>query len=271
MKIATIQLNIEDSNPDKNFDNFQKIAEKISSEVDLILLPELWTTGYKQDDWANLSNRSELIVEKIKFFSKKRSLYIGFSVIIKEGGRLFNRFFLIDRAGEVISKYDKTHLFKPMKEDMFLKRGEELSFTNIGKFVVAPTICYDLRFPEMYRRLALNGVNLFLVVAEWPEPRCDTLITLAKARAIENQAFLILSNRVGKDLSGVEYCGKSSIIYPDGTLVEVEDGQEFIEIDIDLSEVEKSKKFISPLKERVENIDFTPDPHLEKMSQDESS
>lgn len=255
MKIATVQLNIEDSNPDKNFDNFQKIADRIPGDTDLILLPELWTTGYQQNDWETLAVRSKFMVEKMKFFSKKRGVYTAFSAIIKERRYLFNRFFLIDKFGETYLTYDKSHLFKPMKEDVFLQRGKNLSFGKLDDFVVAPTICYDLRFPEMYRQLALKGVNLFFVVAEWPKPRCDTLITLAKARAIENQAFLILSNRVGEDLNGVEYCGKSSIIYPDGTLVQVEDGEEFIEVDINIHDVERVKKFISPLEERIEGID----------------
>jgi predicted amidohydrolase len=138
-----------------------------------------------------------------------------------------------------------------MREDKFLKGGEELVSMKLEGFQISPTICYDLRFPEMYRKLALSGTDIFLIPAEWPKPRCSVLHTLAQSRAIENQAILVLSNRVGKDSSKVEYCGGSGIFLPDGTFLE---GNRVHKIDF--KEVLKNRKFIQPLTERVEGVDF---------------
>ncbi len=165
-----------------------------------------------------------------------------------------NRFFIIDKHGNETGFYDKSHLFQPMNEHLFFKAGTKTIKFKLGEFLASPSICYDLRFPEMYRKLALEGVNLFLVSAEWPKPRCETFLTLAKARAIENQAFLVISNRIGIDNKNIEYCGLSSIIYPDGKIIFANNGNVIDKLN--LEHIFKAKAFIKPIDERVQNIDF---------------
>jgi predicted amidohydrolase len=255
VRVVSLNLNIEDLLPEENLYKLFCILKKIPEDTKLLLLPELWTTGYVQSEWESLSSKSDSIIEKLQNISRDREMAIGSSMIIKENEKLFNRFLLI-QGGEIVAQYDKSHLFTPMREDKFLQGGKELVTFEFNGFKIAPTICYDLRFPEMYRKLALDGVNIFLVSAEWPKPRCETLMTLAKARAIENQAFLILSNRTGVDSSGVEFCGTSSVIYPDGRVDDVKSGADFIDAILDIADIQKAKKFIQPLEERIEGIDF---------------
>jgi predicted amidohydrolase len=258
MKIASINLNIVDSEPRINFDNIKKIVQNLDKTLDFILLPELWTSGYIQEDWIKIAPRNIIVLDKMKNLAKEISIGFGFSMlwIDENSNKMSNRFFAIDKNGIELPFYDKVHLFTPMKENIYLNSGKNINIFNISEFTASATICYDLRFPEQYRKLALMGVNLFLVSAEWPKPRCETLLTLAKARAIENQAFLVLSNRIGKDKNGVEYCGSSTIIYPDGTAIFSENENGIIINNINMNDIIKAKKFINPLLERVSGVDF---------------
>jgi predicted amidohydrolase len=257
MRVAVVNYSVIDSKPKYNLAKFETILKGVSREIDLILLPELWSSGYILEDWEKISREANLVTEKISEIAKKRNIAIGFSTLYRENSKLYNRFFLFSGEGKKLIQYDKSHLFKPMREEQLLESGEKLGeIISFKEFQISSAICYDLRFPEMFRNLALLGSNLFLVSAEWPKPRCDTFLTLAKARAIENQAFLILSNRVGIDKFGVEFCGNSGVIFPDGRFFEAVGIDEVFEIEIFASELTKSKKFIQPLSERKAGIDF---------------
>ena len=125
------------------------------------------------------------------------------------------------RTGAIVAKYRKTHLFAPapVEEDKFCAPGHELISVELGPLKFGLTICYDLRFPEIYRALALDhGANVFVISSAWPFPRVEHLRVLATARAIENQSYVILANRVGRD-EGAPFCGTSAVIDPYGVVV----------------------------------------------------
>jgi predicted amidohydrolase len=262
LKVAIFELNVFDSNIAENIKNLKKLISKNLKKLentDLVIFPELFTTGYEVNKWHKLSEMSKIDLNKLRKITNSLNAYSFFSILFKENSKIYNRGFLLNKNGNIEKIYNKSHLFKPMKEDIYLTAGDSLSDFNLGKFKIGLAICYDLRFPEMFRKMALNGVNLFLVVAEWPKPRCDTLITLAKARAIENQAFLILSNRVGKDKSNNEFCGNSMLITPSGEVTEIKNPKSKNAIlfsDISFDQIKNARKFISPIQERSKNIDF---------------
>jgi predicted amidohydrolase len=137
-----------------------------------------------------------------------------------------------------------------MKEDLFLKAGNKalLCDTSIGKMGVL--ICYDIRFPELARRLTLEGAEMLVVPAEWPHPRLDHWRTILKARAIENQLFVMAANRCGKQ-GMVRFCGNSMIVNPLGEVIsEAGEREEAITAEIDLSIVTKYRKDMPALKDR---------------------
>jgi omega-amidase len=154
-------------------------------------------------------------------------------------------------------KYDKAHLFKPLGEDIHLQAGADMPpVINVEGLRVSPAICYDLRFPEMFRRAALLGVDLFLVSSEWPVPREHVLRVLSESRAIENQAVLALSNRIGVDNRGNRFCGESGIFGPNGIIVDAMQKQGVIAADIDIQTLVDSRRFLSVLSDRLQGIDY---------------
>jgi omega-amidase len=139
----------------------------------------------------------------------------------RDGESIYNAQMFVAASGEIVAKYRKTHLVTaaPLDERSCFSPGNEFVSCNIDKFNVGLTICYDLRFPEMCRALAVeHNVNVFVTSSAWPSVRMEHLQILARARALENQSYLILANRVGTD-DGVTFCGSSAIIDPSGAMV----------------------------------------------------
>jgi predicted amidohydrolase len=149
------------------------------------------------------------------------SIAIICGVSERDGASIYNSQVFIDAKGEVVGSYRKTHLFTgtPIGEDECFSPGSELTSFPFGGLRLGLSICYDLRFPEVYRTLALEEqANVFILSAAWPFPRLEHFRILAAARAIENQSYMIVSNRVGTD-EGVTCCGSSAIIDPYGVVL----------------------------------------------------
>ena len=181
LKTAAIQLDIRLGDVDANLsDTLSEIKRLSKEDVKLIVLPEMWSTGYAWRKLGMLSERTPEILQELKKASKKGTVIIG-SMPEKDGEELYNSAYVID-SESLIGKYRKVHLFTPMKEDYFLKPGNEplLCNTSVGKIGVL--ICYDVRFPELARRLTLEGAEILAVPAEWPHPRLDHWRTLFKGK-----------------------------------------------------------------------------------------
>lgn len=248
-RAACIQFDIRLDDVDANLSFVLSEIKRLSKEgVRLILLPEMWSTGYAWRKLGRLSERTPGILDEIKEVSKKGCIVIG-SMPEKDGESVYNTAYVID-GGRLKGKYRKVHLFAPMKEDYFLKAGNEplLCDTSIGKIGVL--ICYDVRFPELPRRLTLEGAEMLVVPAEWPHPRLEHWRTVLKARAIENQLFVIAANRCGRQ-GMVRFCGNSMIVNPWGDVIaEAVDEEITITADIDLNLVAKYRKEMPALKGR---------------------
>jgi len=258
MRIATVQLEITEAQPIINRGRVLDLLRK-HAEFDLCLLPELWTSGYCYHEWRNIAqNDTPLTINWMSDVAKNFNIWLGGSVVCQdENGRLFNRFLLFNRQGMIVGSYDKTHLFTLMKEHKYLSPGQHLSIIDVEGYKVALAICYDLRFPEMFRKLFLQGVDMFLVPCEWPASRKDILFVLAATRAIEAQAYLILANRVGHDDKGTVYAGMSAIFGPEGIINETKSGvSELIISTLDKNMLTDIRKNFPLMKHRREGIDY---------------
>ena len=258
MKVSTIQMQISDGNPSKNRKNLSNLLDE-HPDSDLYLAPELWTSGYVQSQWSELAEKdTPRTLDWMANEARKRCVWIGGSLIAKKSdGAIVNKFVLFNRLGELVSEYIKAHLFHPLQEHIYLDSGKYLpNIIKIDGWLVAPAICYDLRFPEMFRRLALRGVDMFLVSSEWPYPRQHALRILAEARAIENQAIVVLSNRIGEDKKGTYFCGGSGIFGPHGVVAEAKESQMLLTTDIKLQDLHDIRSSFPVMSHRISGIDY---------------
>jgi predicted amidohydrolase len=211
-------MEIVDGEPARNLDTAERLIDAHPG-ADLYLLPELWTSGYAHRRWPSIAEQNTPgTLDALKRIAGRHGTVIGGTLVSLNGeGRLVNRFWLVGKDG-VLSRYDKAHLFQPMDEPRHLVPGATRERLRMGSWTAALSVCYDLRFPEMYRRDAVDGADLFLVPSEWPAERGDAMRALAVARAIENQAYLALTNRVGTATDGTRFGGGSLIIAPNGEI-----------------------------------------------------
>jgi omega-amidase len=238
MKIAAAQISCTPGDLDANVRKIRDFALRAKeSGAELIVFPEMVDTGYSMPIiQKHATSWNEGAVPKLQKMAKDLAISIVAGVSDRDGARIYNSQIFIDAKGEILSKYRKTHLVTaaPLDERPVFAPGDSLVSFKIGKLNVGQSICYDLRFPEFCRTLAVaHGANVFVNSSAWPFPRVEHLRILALARAIENQSYLILANRVGTD-DGVTFCGTSAIIDPYGAIVAAAsvDREEFIQAEI---------------------------------------
>lgn len=242
LRIALLQLAVTDGAVATNLARAERMLRALSPSAtdatpDLVLLPELWTTGYVHDVWAHVADtETPRVAQRLAELSAELGVAIGGTMITRrDDSTLVNRFTITTPDGAAPVVYDKSHLFAPMREPEFLTAGSSrvqtvvrrvrpaepaaMGFTPMRSTPAALSICYDLRFPAMYRASAHDGAELFLVASAWPDPRGGALRTLATARAVENQAFLVLCNRAGAAADGTTFCGGSMVVAPSGELL----------------------------------------------------
>lgn len=223
MKIAAAQIACALGDLDANVRKMRDFSSRAKEGgADLVVFPEMADTGYAMPViQEHATPWSEGAVPQLRQIAKTFSIAIISGVSERDGASIYNSQVSIDASGQIVASYRKTHLFSPapIEEHKCFSPGSELVSFAARKFRLGLTICYDLRFPEVYRTLACEeSVNVFIISSAWPFPRVDHLRTLAAARAIENQSYVILSNRVGND-DGVSFCGSSAIIDPYGVTV----------------------------------------------------
>jgi predicted amidohydrolase len=232
-KVAVIQMAVDDGDWQANLRRAVSAIES-APEADIYLLPELWTSGYLYDAWRGIAqDATPRVVETLSGLARKRGAAIGGTMIsLNETGNLVNRLWYISPDDTVC--YDKMHLFPPLNEPSLLSPGRERVVTETAGIRLALSICFDLRFPTMYRRDALDGAQAFVVPSEWPASRADALRTFCRARAMENQAYLILCNRTGVASDGLAFSGGSAVISPTGEILgELADEEGVITAEID--------------------------------------
>lgn len=253
MKIACVQIDVAFGEPERNFVAVEKyIQEAAENNADVVALPEMWNTGYALENLEILADgEGKRTKECLSKLAKKHHVNIvGGSVSTKKGNHFFNTMFVANRDGKVISEYDKVHLFKLMNEHLFLQAGDKMNVFQLDGTTCGGVICYDLRFPEWIRAHVLKGARIMFISAEWPKPRLDHWQVLLRARAIENQCFVIAVNRIGNDPNN-EFGGHSMIFSPWGEILLDGKGEEGIFYqEIDLEAVEQIRKTIPVFQDR---------------------
>ncbi|ANF97398.1 carbon-nitrogen family hydrolase [Paenibacillus bovis] len=243
LHISLIQMDIELGNPEVNLQRAEEWitrAMEAQPRPDVIVLPEMWNTGYALD---RLDGLAEPENGPYTFWMSETARHykitlVGGSISEQRQSGFYNTLYVFGPDGERTARYDKIHLFKLMNEEKFMQPGEETALFPLGDITAAASICYDIRFPELARTLALAGAKVWFVPAEWPHPRLNHWRTLLTARAIENQMYVIACNRVGRDEKS-HFFGHSMVIDPWGEIVAESNDEEGIltaTIDLDLSE-----------------------------------
>jgi predicted amidohydrolase len=222
---ATIQFNVKQGDVDANLAYVRAALKQVAYQgANLVVLPEMWSSGFSYRNLNELALRTTGIVEELLELSRDLKLVIVGSMPEPNGDKVFNTVYVVDN-GRLVGTYRKLHLFSLLGEDRAFDRGDRwlLADTSIGK--VGVIICYDLRFPELSRRLALEGADVICVPAQWPKPRQEHWRTLLRARAIENQLFVVACNACGL-IGKLDFFGMSMIIDPKGELLAEADEQE---------------------------------------------
>lgn len=212
IRVTIVQSDIVWHNISANIKAFDQKIESIDQPTDLIILPEMFTTGFSMSApiYAEAMDGSSVAWMRQK--ARGQDAAVMGSLIIREGGSYYNRLICMYPDG-TYDKYDKRHLFAMAHEDEYYSQGQELLIFSYRGWKICPLVCYDLRFPVWSRNVDL-AYDLLIYIASWPNKRAYDWNTLLKARAIENQSYVIGVNRVGTDGNGHEYNGDSCVIDP---------------------------------------------------------
>ena len=261
MKILIVQNNSIVGNKQANFENVNILLEKYKDKKpDLIIFPEVWSSGWVCE---NFPNDSEVLTESetIRYLQNIAmdfgSIVIGGSFIQKSDDCLKNTCPVILPNGKLLCTYDKMHLFSHIgsEEDKYVESGSKLKILNLGYTKIGLSICYDIRFPEIYRRYSSLGVELFVNLAAWSNTKPEHWQIMHKARAIENQCYMVVANQTGKINALEANLGHSMVINPWGQVVEelaCEEGCLYTEINID--DVKQHRANFPLLKDRRDNM-----------------
>lgn len=249
MKIALLQLNILEKNKPQNVAHGLQLAAQAAKEHDLIVLPEVWTTGYSLGhlDVEAEESASPVLADLQAIAKREACAIVAGSVPMRREGVVYNTSVAIDTDGKIVNMYDKVHLFGLFNEERFFAPGNNFDVYDLAGVCCGSTICYDLRFPELYRHLALQGAKIIFCPAEWPEARGDIWRLLAQARAAENHIFVVAVNAAGT-FKGAPFYGHSMVIAPSGKiLAEAGMDEEIISCEIDLTQIDKVRARLNAL------------------------
>lgn len=253
MKIASISLNSSLGQVEENYRNavFQ-IEKSLVYKPDVIMLPELFSTAFFPKDIENYAeDNGDKVKDIIGSLAKKHSVNIvAGSIANKIDNNIYNTSYIFNRKGEEIAKYSKTHLFSYMNEDDYFKSGDKLVTFILDGIKCGIIICYDLRFVEFVRTLALEDISLLFMVSSWPLSRLNHLHTLATARAIENQFFLALCN-ASSNVDNIKFASNSLFLDPLGEiLAKGSEEEDIIYADFDFDLIEDIRNSINVFKDR---------------------
>jgi omega-amidase len=209
MKIALIQSSLFWEDPKKNRNAFEEKINTVSEGVDLIVLPEMFTTGFTmQPNVVAETMQGETVIWLTSLAKAKNTAIMG-SLVIAENGNFYNRLLFVFPSGE-IQFYDKKHLFTLAGEDKVYTSGSQKLIIEYKGWKICPLVCYDLRFPVFSRNV--EEYDLLIYVASWPKTRINAWDALLKARAIENMSYAIGVNRIGEDNNNFQYNGHSQVV-----------------------------------------------------------
>lgn len=197
VKVAAIQFNIALGEIEQNLAKARAAVQRVAAQgAQLAVLPEMWSAGYDYKRLARHAAETPRVLEEVCRLAAEHAMVVVGSLPEEADGKIFNTAYVVDR-GDLCGSYRKLHMFSTMGEDRFLSPGDRtlVVSTAVGRIGIA--ICYDLRFPELFRKMALEGAEIICLPAEWPKPRQEHWRTLLRARAMENQLFVVAANCCG--------------------------------------------------------------------------
>ena len=237
LKVAAVQFNIVLGEIDQNLSKVEMALDRVAKQgVQLAVLPEMWSAGYDYKRLEKHAAETPRVIEAVCKLSAQHNMVVVGSLPEEENGKIFNTAYVVDR-GVAIGSYRKLHMFSVMGEDRFLTAGDRALVvpTSAGRLGIA--ICYDLRFPELFRKMALEGAEIICLPSEWPKPRQEHWRTLLRARAMENQLFVAAANCCG--IQGkLDFFGMSLLLSARGEVL-AEGGDKDVELiaDFDYQEM----------------------------------
>jgi len=236
MRIAGVQLDIVWEDKKANHAKVRSIVEKADlPKGTLLLLPEMFSTGFSMNATSIAEGEDRETERFLESLARDFGMAVmGGVVTLGSDGRGRNQSLTIGPDGTLLARYAKIHPFSFGEETTHYTGGTEIVLFDYGGFKVAPFVCYDLRFPEIFRAGVRRGAQLFCVIANWPQPREEHWLTLLKARAVENQAYVVGINRCGRDPK-LAYSGRSLILGPKGeTLADGGNAEGIVQAELDL-------------------------------------
>ena len=216
--ISLIQADIAWEDKEANFEQYERLIESISGRKEIVILPEMFATGFSMAAARLAENMEGLTINWMRSMAQKHRIILTGSVIIESEGKFYNRLVWMQPDGNY-GYYDKRHLFGYAGEDLHYTPGDNRLIVQVNGWKICPLVCYDLRFPVWSRNQLQEGeaaYDVLLYVANWPRKREIAWKTLLQARAIENLSYCVGVNRVGEDGSGFSYGGTSSVFDPLG-------------------------------------------------------
>lgn len=260
IKVASIQLwHSDDDSKEDRITHAEQLIDS-AADSDLILLPEIWNIGWQSFDIYREGSESLQgeTISRIAEKAKAVNTYIlAGSIVERKDDSLYNTAVLLDPRGQIVATYRKIHLFGSIgaREAELLKRGEEIVTVKTDLGVLGLSICYDLDFPEFFRKMAVNhGVEIFLLISAWPIQKLDNWRELCHARAYENQCFLVSCDSAGIN-RGKQYLGHSAIVNPLGTSIASAGIYEsVVKTEIDTAEIYKIRESLPLLKDRFLSV-----------------
>lgn len=251
MKVAMVQMEVISGEIDRNREHGFALTREAAKQAEVIILPELWTSGYSLRQVADFAEPEEgPTIQGLKNIATEFGVtIIGGSIAFRRGSAVYNGVCVVTPEG-VVADYQKVHLFSLFKESRFFESGQSLCLFPVGEEQAGVAICYDLRFPEMFRRLKLQGASIIFVPAEWPQVRGANWQVLVQARAVENQLFMCAVNCVGAH-KGQPFYGHSLLVGPDGTvLVEGDDREAILYGEVNFADILQAEQSMTILEDR---------------------
>lgn len=258
MKLALLQMEVQLGRPEENRKKAADLVARAADQgADVAVLPETWNLGFfPKENLAELAEpdggESRALLSDLA--ACRRIHIVGGSLVTRRGDKVFNTAYVFDRAGKQLARYDKIHGFSPSGEDEYFHHGDRLCTFSLDGVKMGLIICYDLRFCELARSLALQGIQMLFVPAQWPHPRLDHWQILNQARAIENQMYVTCVNGCGR-AGALSFCGHSMLIDPLGR-VEVQAGEEEAVLTgtADFSQLEDVRSRINVFRDRRPSV-----------------
>lgn len=248
MNVVLMQASLDWEDVNSNINFFLNQLEAVADNVDLVVLPEMFSSGFTMHPQRVAVEMTDVSIGKLVEVAKKKSFAIIGSLVVQENEKFYNRLLFIDDLGNIQS-YDKRHLFSLAGEEKVYAAGKERLIVNYKGWRICPLVCYDLRFP-VFARNNKDEYDLLIYVASWPDQRIYAWDSLLKARAIENMCYTIGVNRSGVDENNNVYSGHSQVLDCFGKyIIEPQEGQQNITVTLNLEELNKAKSKFKFLKD----------------------